>query len=444
MSAAEPPPLGALATGEAVVASVDLVERFWASAMGVSLPSADWLPQDQRELLGRLLRREEEAEHTGRDWRGNWDAPQAAASRLDALDRPLLDEPLAIIRSRLRAEHPEWPWEPLWPEGKPFAVCLTHDVDHVSVYGHQERIRTLRRRFKNGDSPWSLVRSAAGIARGLGTSRWRRPEADPHARYEEWLKAEERFGFRSTFFVFPRRVDPWHPFDCTYSLEDPTVFDRRRMAVGEMAREIVAAGWDVGLHASYHSATDLNAMADQKRQLERALGRAVTTVRQHRLHYDVRVTPRLQAEAGFAADSTQGFNDALGFRAGTSFPYPCWDWKEMRVLPLMQVPLHVQDGVLFEKGDQGDQKDVVERAAERCLALMDRVQAVEGCLTLLWHPIALADPVRWETYRLLLEEAKRRGAWGCSVRQLSEWWSGRAERIEQRAAFVSPTAGSLW
>jgi len=40
-------------------------------------------------------------------------------------------------------------------------------------------------------------------------------------------------------------------------------------------------------------------MKRQKEALETALGKDIFSVRQHFLHYDIRVTPRVQAEAGF-------------------------------------------------------------------------------------------------------------------------------------------------
>jgi len=62
----------------------------------------------------------------------------------------------------------------------------------------------------------------------------------------------------------------------------------------------------------------------QKGALEKALDHEVVSIRQHYLHYDIRVTPAVHAETGFKYDSTQGFNDNVGFRFGT---YYSWHLK---------------------------------------------------------------------------------------------------------------------
>jgi hypothetical protein len=66
-------------------------------------------------------------------------------------------------------------------------------------------------------------------------------------------------------------------------------------------------------------------------------------------------------------------------------------------------------------------------ALRHVVELMDAVQAVSGCLTLSWHPNV--DPAWWPIYTEILQEAKRRGAWGCSVAQLDEFW--RNQRLSR-------------
>ena len=61
-------------------------------------------------------------------------------------------------------------------------------------------------------------------------------------------------------------------------------------------------------------------MKSQKEVLEKALCHDIVSVQQHYLHYDIRVTPSVQAEAGFKYDPTLGFNDNVGCRFGTCYP----------------------------------------------------------------------------------------------------------------------------
>ena len=73
--------------------------------------------------------------------------------------------------------------------------------------------------------------------------------------------------------------------------------------------------------AGTHSATEGGLLCHERQQLEEIVGHEIISTRQHWLHYNVGVTPGLQQIAGLKADSTQGFNRSIGFRAGTAFPY---------------------------------------------------------------------------------------------------------------------------
>ena len=408
-----------------------------ANVLGLPAQPAVLGPDFEADVF-RELSRTPEVESPVRDAWGNWDFSFGEANLRGRLYQPWLDRPLAALREKLAAEHPERPPEPLWPQGKPFAVCLTHDMDFITLQPSMvHSLRTMARNTRLLLGPDGRA-AAAGALRGLAVAAWQiatlkalRPRRE--RTYDEWLKLEDRYGFKSTFFYFPQTVSAPHVYDCLYAYDDPAVFDGRRMKVRDMMREMARAGWDIGLHGSYHSALRAGLLAEQRRVVEDAVGRPVSATRQHWLHYDVRVTPRLQSDAGLRADSTQGFNRNVGFRAGTSFPYACWDLERATELPVLEVPQHVMDGALFTANALEYDVDL---AVRHCVRLLDEVQAVGGCLTLSWHPNGIQDPKYWAVYETVLAEAAHRGAWGCSVGDLQRWWTERAGRI----AASSPVA----
>ena len=359
-----------------------------------------------------------ERERRTRDAWGNWDFSFADAHRQGLSFRPWLDEEIVGTLGAAAAGR--------WPDGRAFALCLTHDLDFVTREpAPRESLRHLLRDLPAAARAGSAAAGAMArhaclraAFRLLTLKGVRRPV---ERGYDEWLALEDRHGFRSTFHVFPEKVTAPHPYDCTYSYSDPASYPGR-LSAGAMIRAIDRAGWEIGLHGSYHSAVRPGLLAEQRAQIERLVGRAVTSTRQHWLHYDAELTPRLQSEAGLRVDSTQGFNRSIGFRAGTAFPYGCWDLAGNRPLPLLEVPQHVMDGGLFTANALAYDVDL---AVRHCVELMDRVQAVGGCLTLSWHPNHLEIPEYWSTYEQVLEEAARRKAWGCSLRELADWWLER-------------------
>jgi hypothetical protein len=413
--------------------------RFASLLVGHKLTTNE-VNEEHCERIFDALSRSEEIETKDRDHWGGWDWQYCDSQRRGELYVPWVDRPLAEVRGVVQARHPDWQMEPLWPNKKRFALCLTHDVDGVlRDITTKSVVHTIRHDFLS-----SLSRRARfGRARVL-VRDWLRElhSTTSHGlpNFDEWLKLEDSFGFKSTFFFFPSHLDHRHPYDCEYQFYEIVRHGLGTMTVMEMIRNIDRAGWEIGLHGSYHSATESGLLANERKQLEKILGHNIISTRQHWLHYDVQQTPRLQREAGFKVDSTQGFNRSIGFRAGTAFPYWCWDHQKAETLPVLEIPQHIMDGGLFvPNGLQYNEALAIKHSVE----IMSSVERVGGCLTLSWHPHNVNDPKHWHVYKTLLEEATRRDAWGCSVGELYKWWTERERRMMGNEVTNIGPAGNL-
>lgn len=312
--------------------------------------------------------------------------------------------------------------KPIWPEGKSFAVCLTHDVDHVARHSFRQSARIRAHQFVDKDSLEGKARIFLGWSVDVARAIKHANAQDPLYCYERWLEAEERVGARSTFFFWPgwKAVDKHHSNDCPYNMEDCIVFDRQKCTVAEMIREIARRGWEIGLHPSWYSYKDADEMKQQKDAVEKVVGREVVSVRQHYLHYDIRITPRFQAEAGFKYDSTLGFNDNIGFRFGTCYPWLLYDLKAEVELPIMEIPLIIQDGALLNpsKGMRLDS----DTAFKYIIQISEQVEAVGGVLTLLWHPNHIDKLDWWSLYTQALKYLYEKNAWFASVKEVGDWY----------------------
>lgn len=262
------------------------------------------------------------------------------------------------------------------------------------------------------------ARCLAGWGLEVARALVRGAAADPLSCYERWLEVEAEIGARSTFFFWPgwKAVSKHHPSDCPYGMEDQVIFAGERSTVAEMIRELDRRGWEIGLHPSWYSFDDKDEMKRQKAALEDAVGHEVESVRQHFLHYDIRVTPRCQAEAGFRYDSTLGFNDNVGFRFGTCYPWRLYDLRADTELPITEIPLIIQDGALLnpQKGMRLDE----ETAFRYVMQIAEAVERVGGVLTLLWHPNAIIKPEWWNLYLRILAYLKAKNAWFGTVREV--------------------------
>jgi peptidoglycan/xylan/chitin deacetylase (PgdA/CDA1 family) len=386
-----------------------------------------WIACDDnlvRRVFGEISRREE-LDTSCRDTLGRWEPSCGGPSHPGRVHLPNLDITLREIQHQMQTSHPDYRVEPSsWPDNKSFALCLTHDVDFVSGKNHSRRLfRRLRRVVSSPEKRAVALYQAAGSMERLVT-RLGRP--DPIGDFEQWLKLEDQYGFRSTFFFLPSELAKVHVYDMDYVFSDSVTYGSARTSVAEMMRQIDHAGWEIGLHGSYLSAYDGDMLRDQKRQIEEVVRKDVRSIRQHYLRYDVSVTPGLQEAAGLVCDSTQGFSKTTGFRAATSFPYWCWDHARGCVTHVLEIPMAVMDSALFSRVAP----DLDERGAvEHCVQLMESVAQVGGCLTLNWHSHNLGNPVYRRAYASILTRARELNAWGRSVSQVYHWWVERERQV---------------
>jgi hypothetical protein len=131
-------------------------------------------------------------------------------------------------------------------------------------------------------------------------------------------------------------------------------------------------------------------------------------------------TPQVLEQAGYSYDSTVGYNETIGFRAGTTQAYlPPGNRK------LLELPMHIQDGALFFPGRLG----LSEAAAwALCEQVIDCAQQHGGVLTVLWHDRSHGPERFWgEFYVRLVERLKTLNAWFASGQQAVEWFRARRQ-----------------
>ena len=380
-----------IAAGRPVRVPVELTDRLWAG----------------------LSRREEAVVEP--DHHGNF---PSSASEL-VRDGTALRPPLLDLLAESGYADPD-----RWPNGHRFAAVLSHDVDRIVSLPARARWRQARRSDLAATTVERL-RWVAGAAVFAAKAALGRNDRDPFGWY---MQEEARFGFHSTFFVLPESLRRPTKHDHWYRLTDRIAFRGVEQPLASAARSVHEAGWEIGLHGSYSSADDAAILGREREQLEAAFGIEITSVRQHFLRFRAGRTPQVHAAAGFSADSTVGFSQATGCRVGLALPFFWYEQPD-----LLEIPITIQDVGLIRAGEAAFDLD---EATARAIRLVEFVADRGGAVSLAWH--AHPDPGAYECYRALLDAVARLGGWGCTVRQMDEWWRGRRESL--RAATVGDTA----
>jgi hypothetical protein len=181
---------------------------------------------------------------------------------------------------------------------------------------------------------------------------------------------------------------------------------------------LLKKGCELGVHGidSWHSA---DKGREELTRIAAVTGDSAIGTRIHWLLRDAN-TPAVLERAGFAYDSTFGYNETVGYRAGTGQVF-----RPLGAKTLLEIPLHIQDGALFYP----QRLDLSEPEAQaRCQVLIDNAAKFGGVLTLLWHDRSHAPERYWgDFYFRLLRTLKATDCWFATAGQVVDWFRKRRE-----------------
>jgi hypothetical protein len=356
----------------------------WEAVARAERPVGD----DVAEAFFHLARLEERGAQ--RDEHGRF---RAAWSCLDPLDPPL-----ERLRRKLKLEPPTW-------DGARFAVALTYDVDSLRRWT-RIGLRGAAARLK-ADVLHGRARAAAREATGLALAPVHRARGtDPNWRFVEIVRKVRAHGATgSTFFVLGGHRDP-------HDGSSPETYEGLRARAVETLLE---AGAEVGVHGSYTSADEPRVLEEEKARIE-SFGVNVAGQRYHYLRVDPHTNLGQLAELGFRYDTSLGFPDAPGFRAGLARPFRPWDVGRDRPFELLELPLAVMDVTLAEARYLA----LTPRAAwSRLERLLDWGAENGAGFAVLWHPDRFDPPTSggWDRLFYRVVDAVRERGGRCMSAQ---------------------------
>lgn len=306
-----------------------------------------------------------------------------------------------------------------WPQGRRWAAAFTHDLDAVAAWPVFTALRVAELARKGALA--TAARTATAAVAAIGRAPIRRAAL-------ELLDTERKQGIRGTWFVLcgTPTLRTMRRGDLTYTPESTAA----RRIIGAVSDD----GHEIGLHGSFDTTERDALLREQRTRLARLAREPVAGVRQHYLRMRQTATPRAMAAAGFAYDSTCGFPDRNGFRAGVADVFSLWDDGASRTLELDEAPFVWMDRALSKYRDVEDPDVWVDDAIE----LAAECAAVEGLWTGIWHP-NLSPPLGFpdapEAYARLARSIVERGAYVAPLRELVAW---RVARRALRVVSVAP------
>jgi hypothetical protein len=336
---------------------------------------------------------------------------------------PTLELHIALVRRWILEAGVRLVEIPPIPSGYEHIACLTHDVDNIGI------------RLHRGDHTlWGFVfRASVGSVRDVlrGRSDWRRLAANLRALatlpfvflgvaedywldFDEYAEIERELG--ATFFFIPRRGYAGKQVAARHA--------RRRAAPYDLddARPWIARlhddGFEIGVHG-LDAWIDAEDGAGELERIANLAGSAELGIRMHWLCFDEGSWARLD-EAGYVYDATFGYNDAVGFRAGTHQVF-----RPLSATRLLELPLHIQDTSLFLSSRLGLRE---ARAIADCSVVTDSAREHGGVVTLSWHSRSCGPERLWGGfYRRLIAAIRQSAVWFAPARDVVAWFATRRD-----------------
>jgi hypothetical protein len=146
-------------------------------------------------------------------------------------------------------------FRPAYPQGQSFAVCVSHDIDHLfyPAFSTKNRYRAL----------------VKALVSGQLSKAWRyfdkNDPINPYWNVEDILQFEKRLGAQSTFFFLS--LDK-HDQDFNYEVAD----------IKSLFLFIREHGFEVGLHGGHLAYNNSERMKYEKSKLQHAAGEEVTAI----------------------------------------------------------------------------------------------------------------------------------------------------------------------
>ncbi len=296
-------------------------------------------------------------------------------------------------------------WRVDVPLGEPsWRVVATHDIDlpwRWTRVGRRRAVRQLRDDLKR----LRLVAVLRALAALAAIPIWRVRRTDPWDNFEAITSLERAERAESTSYVLVGRHAPEDG--------DAELHDRGRSWLG--AARGSDLGDRVGLHGSYTASDTPGRLSAELSDLGSRTGAPHPDHRFHYLrHRPVDAWPVLE-RAGMRSDSSLGFAECPGFRAGTAHPFRAWDHAAGAPLELVVIPLAVMDASFDRRYLHLPRRRDRREHAE---AMLDAVRLRGGCASLLLHNDRLCNSTDdgWTSiYRHLLRHVRATGGRACTA-----------------------------
>jgi hypothetical protein len=318
------------------------------------------------------------------------------------------------------------------PVGGKFFACLTHDVDNAGIKNHRcdrtvagfiyravilSVLRLLKRKYsiqmliRN----WKAVVALPFIHLGLAQDYW--------CSFKKYAEIES--GEDSTFFLVPFKGKAGKLVDGNAPSIRAVQYDVRDLT--EEIKFLLDQGKELGVHG-IDSWVDGKAGKKEVEKIQELTRKSSVGVRMHWLYF-MPESYAIIENAGYAYDSTCGYNECVGFKAGTLQVF-----RPPGTENLLELPMHIMDTALFYL----DRMNLsFSEGIKKVNSFIEKASYFGGVLTINWHDRSIAPERLWDgVYRDAVEELRARDAKFMTAGAVVDWFRKRREIVFERVECI--------
>ena len=332
----------------------------------VSTDSA--MPFDVFAASFYLVTRYEEYLPQIRDQFDRFTAKESLAFQQKFLKKPLLNIWANELAAIVKTHYPEF----VFPEQQ-FSYISTIDIDNAYAYKHK-----------------GILRIIAGLLYALVSNNDFKQRlkvllnmvSDPYDTYDEQFEIHKKYNIKPIYF---------------FLLGDYGVNDKNITVKNKKFQSLIkslADYYEVGVHPSYASNTDVTILTKEINRLKNITHRDVKKSRQHFLKLTLPLTYRNLIDNDIFEDFTMGYSGQVGFRASICSSFYFYDLDTEAQTDLKIFPFAVMEATLkyyLKMNPQEATKEINE--------LIETVKAVNGTFVSVWHNESLSNEGIWEGWK---------------------------------------------
>jgi hypothetical protein len=345
-----------------------------------------------------------------------WDRHEVKDTLLykeDLLHTPLVDTYIQWVKKLFTQTHE---FIPKWPNNAKIALALSHDTDYPDMI---KGIETLRFAYQKKKID---LKKTFEILSGK-ESFW---------RFEEWVKIEKDFGFKSAFYMcsFKGNLPRY------FLIAPDTFYNINNNKYKQVAKFLIKEGWEIGLHSSFNAFKSEDVFRKEKKKLENTFEIEVAGNRHHYWHLNQDKpyeTALIHQNIGLKYDTSVVFEKHSGFRYGICSPFQLFHVEKKSSLDILQLPPTLMDDHLFgyaKNAKFGSYQEHID-------SLLNAVYDNEGIFVTDYHVRVLNDtffPDWGNSIKYLMQNISDKGGYyNATPKEIAQHWKVRINLIERES-----------